>query len=142
MRSVFLLFLGLGLMSITGCETTCEPVGTPYCEGDVLKVCAGDGEKGVMEETDCAASGQVCAFNGDMTATPHAECRPAECEEGWACFSSNVGERMCDLAGENVFVCVDEGDGCFGWEFVEDCTELAAGLSCVDPEDESGASCQ
>ena len=53
MRSVFLLFLGLGLMSITGCETTCEPVGTPYCEGDVLKVCAGDGEKGVMEEDKC-----------------------------------------------------------------------------------------
>ena len=49
---------------------------------------------------------------------------------------------MCDLAAENVFVCVDEGGGCFGWEWVEECAELGADLSCVALEELDDAVCQ
>ena len=143
MRTPLLLLLGLTSLTTAGCAPTCEPVGPPYCEGDVLRVCAGeDGAKGVIEETDCAASGQVCAMNHREASTPAAACRPAECEEGWACFSDNVGERMCDLAGENVFTCVDEGAGCFGWEFVEECAALGPDLSCVELDTPNDATCQ
>lgn len=143
MRSVSLLLFGLTAVGATGCASTCEPAGGhAYCEGDTLKVCTGDGDKGVMEETDCAASGEVCASNASLTSSVGAECRPADCEEGWACFSADHGERMCDLSGDHVYVCVEAGNGCFGWEWVEECAELGADLTCVQTEDPNDASCQ
>ena len=142
MRNILLLLFGLTGVGATGCATTCEPVGPSYCEGDILKECVADGEKGISKETDCAASGEVCAMNTNSTTTAAAECRPADCDEGWICFSANEGHRMCDLAEENVFVCVDEGAGCFGWERVEECAALGEGLSCVALEETNDASCE
>lgn len=143
MRSVFMLLFGLTALGATGCADTCEPAGgDAYCEGDTLKVCTADGDKGVMEETDCAASGEVCASNASQTSDVAAQCRPADCEEGWACFSADQGDRMCDLAADNVYVCVDEGDDCFGWERVQACADLGADLTCVETEDPKDATCQ
>ena len=139
---MLLLLFGLTAVSTTGCSPTCDPVGVAYCEGDVLNECVADGDKGTSKETDCAASGEVCAMNADSTAAAEAECRPADCDDGWACFSANEGERMCDLAEENVFVCVDEGGGCFGWEWVEECAVLGADLTCVELDDPNDASCE
>ncbi len=141
MRVVLFLLLGLTALPTTGCAPTCEPTGVAYCEGDVLQECVGDDDKGTSQETDCAASGEVCDLNASTSATPAAACRPADCEEGWACFPENLGHRMCSLSGDQVFVCVDEGSGCFGWELVEDCADLGEGLSCVELEDDNSASC-
>ena len=49
---------------------------------------------------------------------------------------------MCDLAADNVYVCVDEGDDCFGWERVQACADLGADLTCVETEDPKDATCQ
>ena len=142
MRAVLMMLSGLAAVHTTACAPTCEPTGIAYCEGDVLTECTGDGTKGVVEKTDCAAAGEVCANNGGQYATPMAACRPADCAEGWACFSDNLDEQMCDLAGENVFVCIDEGDGCFGWEFVTECDALGPGLTCVEQEEPGYATCE
>lgn len=141
-RPLTAMFMAAALA--VGCAPTCEPAGgKPYCLDDVLRSCAGEpGEKGVVEETDCAAAGEVCAFNSEIDGTPAAGCRPATCGEGWVCFAENEGERMCDAAGRSVFVCRDEGDGCYGWEPVEDCTTLGEGLSCVETTAPKDASCQ
>ena len=142
MRAGRLVLLGLAVVLAAACEPTCEPTGNAYCEGEVLKECVSDGGKGAVQETDCAASGEVCAFNASHTATPMAGCRPADCAEGWSCFSDNLDEQMCDLAGENVFVCVDEGAGCFGWERVAECAALGPGLACVEQPELGLATCQ
>ncbi len=138
------LVLLFGLTGVaTACAPTCDSPGSPaFCEGDTLKACEDVDGKAVMVDTDCAASGEVCAFNDDVTTTVAAECRPADCEEGWACFPDNVGERMCDLSKTNVYVCVDEGDGCFGWEWVEKCADLGPDLSCVELEGLDDVSCE
>ena len=107
-----------------------------------MKACVEEDGKGVMQETDCAASGEVCASNADLTTSVAAACRPADCKEGWSCFADNEGERMCDMAAANVFTCVDEGDGCFGWERVEECAALGDGRTCVELEGSNDASCE
>ena len=143
MRNVLLLTFGLTGLSTTGCSNTCEPAdGRAYCEGDIVKACVEEDGKGVMQETDCAASGEVCASNAHLNNAVAAACRPAECEEGWSCFADNEGERMCDLSAANVYTCEDEGGGCFGWERVEECAALGDGLTCVEFEASNDASCE
>lgn len=143
MGTVFSFLFVFGGVFATGCSNTCEPAGgRAYCEGDTVMVCADEGGKGVMQETDCAAAGEVCASNADLNTSVAAACRPADCEEGWSCFADNEGERMCDLAAANVFTCVDEGAGCFGWELVEECDSLGEDLTCVELEDTNDATCE
>ena len=61
-----LLFSLTGLLT-AGCSNTCEPAGgRAYCEGDIVKACVEEDGKGVMQETDCAASGEVCASNAHL----------------------------------------------------------------------------
>jgi len=110
-------------LCLADCERVCDPA-SRSCVGDVLVVCAVDGES--QSETDCAATGQLCH---DGQCRPVDVCGNGVCEtgeEGCAMDCAAVcGNAKCEIneATQCPRDCVVCGDATCGAGEIESCPQ-------------------